>query len=245
VQPCPPPLDVFCDGADYWLADGFHRYHAATAIGMTEIVCTVEDGDLDDAVWFSLQANRSNGVRRTQQDVRNAVQRALMHPNSAGRTDRQVADYVGCSPTTVGTVRRKLEAVVQIGQQNKRVGRDGKTYRADASRGKAAEPPAEPAAEKHEVDPNQIDLEDYPGVKQPQPINYIDRSNDWIHNEVKAVAAASSSVTNIKPAEREVTRGGVTYTMKTVAKWRAELVTGQVPSESGQPGAVPQEQCRI
>jgi hypothetical protein len=155
---------------------------------MTEVVCAVHDGDLDDAVWFSLGANRSNGVRRTQQDVRNAVKRALTHPNSAGKSDREIAAYVGCSDKTVGAERARLIAVAEIPQQNKRVGKDGKTYRADASRGKAAEPKPELAAEPAE--PQQIDLEDYPGVAQPQPINYIDRSNDWIHNEVKAVVAA-------------------------------------------------------
>jgi hypothetical protein len=38
--------------------------------------------------------------------------------------------------------RKELEAVGKIYQQNERVGRDGKTYRADANRGRQAEPRA-------------------------------------------------------------------------------------------------------
>jgi hypothetical protein len=181
-----PPLDVFFDGEVYWLADGFHRYHAATAIGMTEIVCRVDDGDLDDAVWFSLQANRSNGVRRTRQDVQNAVRRAITHRRGISQADQWIGAYVGCDGKTVNAQRQLLIAKSEIPTSPSRVDRNGVERVAPQPR--AAAP--EPAAKKREVDPDQIDLEDYPGVKQPQPITYIDRSNDWIHNELKAAVAA-------------------------------------------------------
>src|SRR4051794_39695887 len=116
-----PPIDVFFDGEVYWLADGFHRYHAATAIQMTEIVCRVDDGDLDDAVWFSLQANRSNGVRRTQQDVKNAAKRAIVHHRGKHQADGWIADYIGCARGTVTSARQFLVAKGQIGTSQSRV----------------------------------------------------------------------------------------------------------------------------
>ena len=42
------------------------------------------------------------------------------------RSNRQVARDLGVSPTTVGTVRDELEATVQIGQSDERVGADGR-----------------------------------------------------------------------------------------------------------------------
>jgi hypothetical protein len=182
-----PPLDVFHDGENYWLADGFHRYHAALALKLESIPCRVHEGDLDDAVWFSLQANRENGVRRTQQDVRNAVKRAIVHRNGIDETDRFIAHYIGTSFATVSRERQSLVVTATVLQSPFRVDKNGVERVLPQPR---TRPQAEPEAEKREADPNQIDLEDYPGVKQPQPINYIDRSNDWIHNELKAAVAA-------------------------------------------------------
>jgi hypothetical protein len=45
----------------------------------------------------------------------------------------------------------------------------------------------------------------------------------------------SSQIEN--PGERSVTRGGTTYTMNTVAKWRAEL-TGEFPSQRSAGAAI-------
>ena len=39
-----PPVTVFHDGVQYWLADGFHRYHAHRAAGITEIMAEVHEG---------------------------------------------------------------------------------------------------------------------------------------------------------------------------------------------------------
>lgn len=217
-----PPIDVFFDGEVYWLADGFHRYHAATAIQMTEIVCTVHDGDLDDAVWFSLQANRSNGVRRTQQDVRNAVKRAIRHRKGVDEADRFIGEYIGTSFATVARERQLLIATATVLQSPSRVDRNGVERVLPQPR--AAAPEA--AAEKR--DPNQIDIEDYPGVKQPQPADIYDSTNDWLHNELKAAVRA---LRKLPDPETTVARYpvGCGYTlpvrdMEAILDWFAEFV---------------------
>jgi hypothetical protein len=39
-----PPIKVFRDGPDYWVADGFHRTEAARKVGLSEIPADVEIG---------------------------------------------------------------------------------------------------------------------------------------------------------------------------------------------------------
>lgn len=48
-----PPVTVFFDGENYWLAHGFHRRDAALAAEFDEIECEVYQGTLLDARWFS------------------------------------------------------------------------------------------------------------------------------------------------------------------------------------------------
>src|SRR5581483_8546635 len=52
-----PPITIFYDGADYWLADGFHRYHAAKQICREAIEADVRQGTRRDAVLYSVGAN--------------------------------------------------------------------------------------------------------------------------------------------------------------------------------------------
>jgi ParB-like chromosome segregation protein Spo0J len=68
-----PPIVVFFDGTDYWLADGFHRVRAAQKAGLAEIAADVRQGTRRDAVLHSVGANANNGVRRTARDRRQAV----------------------------------------------------------------------------------------------------------------------------------------------------------------------------
>src|SRR3954470_17026719 len=45
-----PPIVVFFDGAEYWLADGFHRIIATEALGLVEIAAVVREGGRCDFV---------------------------------------------------------------------------------------------------------------------------------------------------------------------------------------------------
>src|SRR5262245_35836200 len=62
------------------------------------------------------------------------------------KSDRQIAEAVKASPTTVGTVRAEMESTVQSGQlpPPKRVGKDGKSRKQPAKRKPTPPKPAKP-----------------------------------------------------------------------------------------------------
>jgi hypothetical protein len=122
-----PPVVVFHDGANYWLADGFHRVKAAEQAGKEEIECELHQGTQEDAQWYSFSANKTNGLRRTNDDKHRAVQAALKHPKGAGQSDSQIAHHVGVDHKTVAAWRVKLESTWEIPKSAKRTGRDGRT----------------------------------------------------------------------------------------------------------------------
>ncbi|MCG8365652.1 MAG: ParB/RepB/Spo0J family partition protein, partial [Pseudanabaenales cyanobacterium] len=73
----PPPITVFFDGANYWLADGFHRFKAYEELGSSTALANVQQGTQRDAILFSVGANASHGLRRTNADKRRAIMRLL------------------------------------------------------------------------------------------------------------------------------------------------------------------------
>ena len=72
-----PPVIVFYDGTDYWLADGFHRVEAACSIGLKKIAARIKQGSRRDAILYSVGANATHGLRRSNTDKRRAVLRLL------------------------------------------------------------------------------------------------------------------------------------------------------------------------
>lgn len=107
-----PPVTVFDDGKDLWLADGWHRVEAARLAGWTDIPCDVRTGKRTDAVLFALGANAGHGLRRSREDLHHAIRCALLDPelDLVRRTDRALAALVVCAPSTVGRVRAELVA---------------------------------------------------------------------------------------------------------------------------------------
>lgn len=118
-----PPVIVFYDGDSYWLADGFHRCNGARAAGLTEILADVRQGSRRDAVLFSVGANDTHGLRRTNADKRRAVLLLLNDAEWSGKSDRWIAEKCGVSPQTVSNHREQLSNL----DSSPRTGQDGKT----------------------------------------------------------------------------------------------------------------------
>ena len=104
-----PPVSVFFDGSEYWLVDGFHRYFATKSNGKTSIDCDVENGTLKEAVRFSWKANGKRGLPLNPNDHRKIILAMLKDEETKKMSNRQIAEYVGVSHSTVNRVKSSLE----------------------------------------------------------------------------------------------------------------------------------------
>lgn len=137
-----PAVTVVHDGATYWLVDGFHRFFAHRRLGRQQIKAEVVTGELKDARWLSVAANKTHGLRRTNEDKAKAVIRALKLRPDLG--DRAIAEHVGVNDKTVCRYReivdqkRGQKSGAEIPHLPLRVGRDGKCYPATRSTARIA-----------------------------------------------------------------------------------------------------------
>lgn len=111
-----PPVDVFRDGAVYRIADGFHRHAAAVVAGKKRIVCNVHQGDRRAALLFSLGSNA--GLRRTNEDKRNAVAVMLRDSEWRSWSDREISRRCNVAYSFVGSMRRSVSGEVHCRQPN-------------------------------------------------------------------------------------------------------------------------------
>ena len=103
-----PAIIVFHDGSSYWLADGFHRYHAHRQAELADIFAEIKIGTVEEAQLFAFGANSRRGLSTTHEDNRNIIKRMLEHPLSRSWTNAQIARHVGVSKMTVGRVKASL-----------------------------------------------------------------------------------------------------------------------------------------
>jgi len=103
-----PPITVFNDGANYWLADGFHRYHASKKCGYIDIYASSTSGTRRDAVLFSVSANAKHGLRRTNADKRKAVETLLNDEEWSKWSDSEIGRRCFVSHKTVAKYRPSL-----------------------------------------------------------------------------------------------------------------------------------------
>jgi len=129
-----PPVIVYFDGTDRWLADGFHRYFGAKAAGLSQIYENVIPGTLRDAIKYSLGTNGAHGLRRTNADKRKAVLTALNDDEWSALPHREIADICKVSREYVARLSSEAEASSKRSQDAVRVvHRQGRTYEQDTS----------------------------------------------------------------------------------------------------------------
>ncbi|HVA45816.1 MAG TPA: ParB N-terminal domain-containing protein [Pirellulales bacterium] len=128
-----PPLWVFHDGENYWLVDGFHRWHALKKNRRTEALCQVRSGSHRDALLAAVRANHTHGLRRTNADKRRAVEILLADADWTTKGLRWIAEMAGVSHQFVSSIRCQV-STVDTSQKGGLAGpaviqgRDGKFY---------------------------------------------------------------------------------------------------------------------
>ncbi|KAF3997518.1 ParB/RepB/Spo0J family partition protein [Glaciimonas immobilis] len=125
-----PPVIVFEDGVQIWLADGFHRYHAHRKAQQTHIQCEVRSGTQRDAQLFAAGANASHGLRRTNDDKRKSVMMLLSDAEWSAWSQEKIAKECGVSTGFVSKLINdpSLHREEMGKSATRTVERNGKTY---------------------------------------------------------------------------------------------------------------------
>jgi hypothetical protein len=108
-------------------------------------VADIRQGTRRDAVLFSVGANATHGLRRTNEDKRRSVMTLLNDPEWARWSDREIARQCGVDNSFVSRLRPKRASVDQQ-QIERTVTRSGATYTMNTSRiGGSGNTPRDPS----------------------------------------------------------------------------------------------------
>lgn len=103
-----PPVTVFYDDINYWLADGFHRLEAALKTGASSIAVDIRQGTYRDAVLYSVGANAKHGLRRSNTDKRRAVLTLLADPEWSQWSNNEIAKQCCVAEGLVRKLKEEL-----------------------------------------------------------------------------------------------------------------------------------------
>lgn len=102
-------VDVFFDGSDYFVADGFHRTLAGIRVKRSSVPCRVHQGTARDAKIFGMTANDTHGLRMSREDKRSCVEWLI--ENCPKMIQSTMAETAGVSERTVRTIVSKNRQV--------------------------------------------------------------------------------------------------------------------------------------
>lgn len=100
-----PAVLVYFDGVNYYLTDGYHRYHAHKRAERATILCDVVNGTFRDAVLHATSVNSKHGMRRTTADKRKAVATLLDDFEWSTWSNAEIAKQCGVSAPFVANIR--------------------------------------------------------------------------------------------------------------------------------------------
>jgi hypothetical protein len=209
-----PPVVVFFDGKDRWLADGFHRYFGAKTAGLKSILEKIIPGTNQHAFEYSLGANHSHGLKRTNADKRHAVELALKNAVLGKQSDNAIAQACAVSQPFVSDVRKSIFKRIEDRPAQKIVTRNGTTYEQDTSNiGKTASkdvaptppPPAETAEMEEDFGP---DAEEIASMEAAQAADVAAMGKLFEADDKLGAAFAEIKRLNAEVAQLRLSRDG-------------------------------------
>lgn len=194
-----PPIVVYFDGREYWLADGFHRVAAWDRVGRTEVPAEIRQGDRRQAVLHSCAANAAHGLRRTNADKRRAVMTLLEDDEWSQWSDREIARRCRVHHATVAKCREEMTGVYldkYPDSQPRTVERKGTVYQQETAKiGKSPvhEPSETSGADK--AGTSVADAADGPAQDEPKPKNPLaGLSREGLEDEVLGLRAENDEL---------------------------------------------------
>jgi len=165
-----PPVIVFYDEHDYWLADGFQRYEACLSNNFDKIDCKKINGTKRDAILYSVGANATHGQRRKNPDKHKAVITLLEDEEWREWSDKIIAEKCFVSVTLVYTIR--CENPTYFSNKLTSTGLDGKTrkkkYNKKSKQENIDPEPIEETKENYDEEQEQIEEENtYESQEEP------------------------------------------------------------------------------
>jgi len=99
------PVEIVEVAGVYYLTDGWQRCSACLKAERPKVFATIESGDLELVLMRACAANATHGVRRSDDDKRNAVRMALKQwPKKPGS---EIAEICKVSPGLVSKIRKE------------------------------------------------------------------------------------------------------------------------------------------
>lgn len=140
-----PPVLLFNDGSEQWLADGFHRYHAYRKAGKASIPAEIRSGTRRDAILYAVGANTAHGLRRTNEDKRRAVRTLLDDAEWATWSDRKIAEACGVGHPFVASLRNPEVAAKQQANRQESNAKKSGGVESDSTGSRVSAPAPAPA----------------------------------------------------------------------------------------------------
>ena len=172
-----PPVVVFFDGKEYWLADGFHRYHATRKNKRASILANIRNGTVRDAILYSFGANGMHGMQMTNEDKRRIVLEMLDDFEWGQWSDREIARACHVSHPFVSKLRGAAPEKVKF--------KDSSGEVRERAREPKKEPKVQPAPVLKET-PKQDDSYDN---EQAETIKYLIGENEKLTDQLAVKSA--------------------------------------------------------
>lgn len=195
-----PPVVLFRENcANYFLADGFHRQAACKECGFKSINAVVYDGNIEDARWYAIGANKTNGERLQRGDIKRAVEMALSI--FLDKSQQEIADHVGCSKQYVSKVKEDVSTSGHVSFPETRkdsLGREQPTTKTRSTPKKPEKPEKEPEGQTSkedgqdipDSDPTALDFDNEPEV--PEQVSDPSPSMKFAYKAVECLSAIPS-----------------------------------------------------